>query len=91
MQSIGKDESTPLLIGSGDEIIITQTSIAKKNVNSEPPLWKNVAVMVSLWLYFILKLVLETLMSSSGLATKYYFDWGQSKCGLYLAIMALLM
>ena len=91
MQSIGKDESTPLLIGSGDEIIITQASIAKKNVSSEPPLWENVAVMVSLWLYFVLKLVLETLMSSSGLATKYYFDWGQSQCGLYLAIMALLM
>lgn len=91
MLSIDKEETSPLLIGSGDENAITQTSIATKNVSTEPPIWKNVAVMVSLWLYFILKLVLEMLMSSSGLVTKYYFDWGQSKCGLYLAIMALLM
>ncbi len=41
----------------------------------EPPLWRNVPVMVTLWVYFILKLVLEALMSSSPMLTKFYFGW----------------
>ena len=90
--SIDKGEKRPLLVGRGDDgNDIVQTAAAVNQESSEPPLWKNVAVMVSLWLYFVLKLVLEMLMSSSGLVSKYYFNWGQSKCGLFLAVIAILM
>lgn len=92
INSIHKGEKTPLLIGRGDDGDgSVHTTVNVKRISSEPPLYKNVAVMVSLWLYFVLKLVLEMLMSSSGIVSKYYFDWGQSKCGLFLAVMALFM
>ncbi len=92
LMSVEKEENTPLLVGRGDDGNGSiQTAVTAKTESSEPPLWKNVAVMVSLWLYFVLKLVLEMLMSSSGLVSKYYFNWGQSKCGLFLAVIALLM
>ena len=75
--------------GPGKKSAKDLTSVKRRSVKHisslRKPLYKNVAVMVSLWLYFVLKLVLEMLMSSSGIVSKYYFDWGQSKCGLFLA------
>jgi Na+/melibiose symporter-like transporter len=57
----------------------------------ERPLWKNAAVMNSLWLYFVLKLVLEMLLSSTPTVTKFYFGWQSKKSGLFMMFMALLM
>jgi len=89
---IDGEENAPLLIQRGDDGNDSiHTAITLKSGNNEPPLWKNVAVMVSLWMYFVLKLVLEMLMSSSGIVTKFYFDWGQKQCGLFMAAVALLM
>lgn len=59
--------------------------------NPDPPLYKNVPVMVTMWVYFILKLVLECLLSSSKLITTYYFGWDSRSCGLFLAFLGLLM
>eukprot|EP00536_Pseudo-nitzschia_multiseries_P008129 jgi/Psemu1/240912/estExt_Genewise1.C_2010016 len=89
----GKGETKPLVSGSdGDmEKSAIATTSKLENTSNEPPLWKNVAVMVSLWLYFVLKLVLEMLMSSSGTVTKYYFSWDSKQSGLFLACVALLM
>lgn len=88
----GGGETMPLLVVRGDDGNDNdQTATTPKSSSDEPPIWKNAAVMVSLWLYFVLKLVLEMLMSSSGIVTKFYFDWGQKKCGLFLAVVALLM
>jgi hypothetical protein len=92
LNSFDGEENAPLVIQNGDdENDSIQTAITLKSDNSEPPLWKNVAVMVSLWMYFVLKLVLEMLLSSSGIVTKFYFGWDQKKCGLFLAVVALLM
>jgi hypothetical protein len=92
LNSINGEENTPLLIQRGDDgNDSVRTASTVKSSNTEASLWKNVAVMVSLWLYFILKLVLEMMMSSSGIVTKFYFDWNQKKCGLFLACVALLM
>jgi len=92
LKSNGEDEITPLLIQHGDDgNNIVQTAISLKSCETGPPLWKNVAVMVSLWMYFVLKIILEMFMSSSGIVTKFYFDWDQKKCGLFMAIVALLM
>lgn len=39
-----------------------------------PPLYQNDAVMMSLLIYLVLKLVLEFLLSSTGTVTSFYFD-----------------
>lgn len=72
---------------SGDSDLLGDVREEKK----EQPLWKNAAVMNSLWLYFVLKLVLEMLLSSTPSVTKYYFDWESQKTGLFMMCMALLM
>jgi hypothetical protein len=53
--------------------------------------WKNVPVMMTLWMYFILKLVLEMLLSSTSTITKFYFGWDSRRSGLFMAFVALLM
>jgi Na+/melibiose symporter-like transporter len=79
----------PLLESGGDsELSVNNESIKTK---VEPPLWRNAAVMNSLWLYFVLKLVLEMLLSSTPTVTKYYFGWHSKISGLFMMIMALLM
>lgn len=57
----------------------------------EPPIWRNASVMISLWLYFVLKLVLELLLSSTATVTKFYFAWTSKSTGLFMALVALLM
>jgi len=59
--------------------------------NSEPPLWRNTPVMITLWVYFILKLVLECLMSSCPVLTIIYFGWDAQSSGYFLAFLGLLM
>lgn len=73
--------------GSGD----SEHSVGLKSKEQEPPLWKNAAVMTSLWLYFVLKMVLEMLLSSTPTVTKNYFGWQSKTTGLFMMIMALLM
>ena len=88
----GEEESEPLLIHRGDDGSNSfETSTLKSNGKAEPPLWKNTAVMVSLWMYFVLKLVLEMLLSSSSTITKFYFSWDSKKSGLFMAVVALMM
>jgi predicted MFS family arabinose efflux permease len=57
----------------------------------EPPIWRNIPVMTTFLIYFILKLVLEAVLSSSALITDYYFGWDSSKVGWYLALLGLLV
>ena len=61
------------------------------NFRKQDPLYKNKPVMMTLWLYFVLKLALELLLSSSSTVTRFYFGWQSSRCGLFLAILGLLM
>jgi MFS family permease len=55
------------------------------------PLYRNVPVMMTLWIYFVLKLTLECLLSSSATLTSFYFGWGTKKTGAFLAFLGLLM
>eukprot|EP00592_Proboscia_alata_P021548 CAMPEP_0194405396 /NCGR_PEP_ID=MMETSP0176-20130528/3771_1 /TAXON_ID=216777 /ORGANISM="Proboscia alata, Strain PI-D3" /LENGTH=700 /DNA_ID=CAMNT_0039204161 /DNA_START=181 /DNA_END=2283 /DNA_ORIENTATION=- len=57
----------------------------------EKSLWSNVPVMTTLGLYFVLKLVLESLFSSCPSVTHYYFDWTPTESGAYLAILGVLI
>mmetsp|Transcript_11358 Transcript_11358/g.18796 ORF Transcript_11358/g.18796 Transcript_11358/m.18796 type:complete len:709 (-) Transcript_11358:295-2421(-) len=73
------------LVGNGT--VDTET----KQVHHERPFYKNVAVMTTLGIYFVLKLVLECLLSSTATITSFYFDWNVTRTGLLLAILGLLM
>ena len=52
---------------------------------------QTVVVIMTLWIYFVLKLVLESLLSSCPTVTKYFFGWNSSKAGAFLAFLGLLM
>lgn len=77
----GLHEDTPLLNGHA--------------VAAKPPslssLWDNVPVVASLWIYIVLKLVLECLITASSTIAQYHFNWTTSDSGFYLAALGLLM
>lgn len=64
---------------------------SSEKIPNDEPLCKNIPVMMTLWLYFVLKLALELLLSSSSTVTRFYFGWQSSMSGLFLAILGLLM
>jgi len=82
------DESRPLL-----------SSRMETNLNGKPnlggkeslPLYRNVPVMMTLWLYFLLKLVLECLLSSCATLTGFLFGWDSQHKGAFLAFLGGLM
>lgn len=57
----------------------------------DPPIYSNVPVMMTLLIYFILKLVLECLLSSSPTLTAFYFGWDSKSSGLFLDFLGLLV
>jgi hypothetical protein len=59
----------------------------KSKPKTERPLWKNVAVMMSLWLYFAVKMVLEVLMSSLSTITRFYFGWDSRYTGAFMCFL----
>ena len=95
--SLNNTETEPLLIQIGGDTnndgtnSVSTVGEVKKKTKDEIPLYKNVAVMTSLWMYFVLKLTLEMLLSSTGTVTKYYFSWDSKMSGLFMAVVALLM
>ena len=60
-------------------------------VKREPPLFLNIPVMTTLWIYFVLKVVLEVLLSSCATLTSMYFGWDSQASGTFLACLGLLM
>ncbi|OQR84467.1 Major Facilitator Superfamily (MFS) [Achlya hypogyna] len=61
---------------------------------SEPSLaslWKNVPVVTTLCIYVVLKLVLELLITSATGIVDWYFHWGSTSAGIFLAFLGLLM
>ncbi len=47
--------------------------------------------MTTFLIYFVLKLVLESSLSSASTVTRFYFGWDSSYAGIYLACLGLLM
>ena len=62
-----------------------------KNRLSCTSVFRSAAVPMTLWIYFILKLVLESLLSSSSILTAYYFQWNSELSGDFMAFLGLLM
>lgn len=52
---------------------------------------QTVVVMMTLWIYFVLKLVLEALLSSCTTVTRFYFGWSPSISGAFMSFLGLLM
>jgi len=77
----GADESKPLLER------VDSSSLP----SSDPPIWRNYPVLIVFLVYFILKLMLESLMSSTANLTDLYFHWSGSVVGVYMAVLGLLM
>ncbi|GKY98954.1 hypothetical protein MPSEU_000851200 [Mayamaea pseudoterrestris] len=78
-------EKQPLLFNNG---ISSGHSPPKAD---EPPLWKNVPVMITFMVYFVLKLILECVLSASSTITFHYFAWSAGISGLFLATLGALM
>jgi hypothetical protein len=55
------------------------------------PIWRNAAVMVNFFIYFIEKLLMECVSSSTSLLTYFYFNWPGSWAGYWLAFLCLLV
>lgn len=82
------------------EMAVEKAALLSSSIDNEfvsksqapsPPLWKNVPVMMTLLIYFVLKLALECTLSSTATLTQFYFDWGAQESGLYLAVLGLLL
>lgn len=88
-------ETKPLLQLPLESFGVTASSNRGEADGSSPaketPIYLNVPVMLTLWIYFILKLVLECLLSSSATLTRYYFGWDSQSTGAFLAFLGLLM
>ncbi|CAB9500458.1 SPX domain-containing membrane protein [Seminavis robusta] len=99
-ESIKKNTTTgekqPLLQnGNGKE---TQTISVSDDDNDDDdsisnriPIWKNSAVMVNFFIYFVEKLLMECVSSSTSILTYYYFQWPGSWAGYYLSFLCLLI
>lgn len=81
-------EQKPLLSTTAktvsSESLASETSVVQS-------LFLNVPVMITFFIYFVLKLVLEAVLSSCSMLTSFYFDWDPSVAGFYLAGLGLLM
>jgi len=64
-KSGSQGERKPLLVGQKSE----------SSIENRVPIWKNSAVMVNFFIYFIEKLLMECVSSSTSILTYYYFDW----------------
>lgn len=83
------------LPGAGEKQALLDTkhngASSKRDSHADPPLWKIVPVTTTFFVYFTLKFILESLLSSTAILTDYYFDWAGSASGIYLAILGLLV
>jgi MFS family permease len=77
--SSGTGEMKPLLIQE------------ESSVGQSVPIWKNGAVLVNFFIYFIEKLLMECVSSSTSILTYYYFDWPGSWSGYWLSFLCFLI
>ena len=79
----------------GGATIPRASSMASDNdstsIVNNKPLWAVVPVVVTFYVYFCLKFIIESVWSSTAILTDYYFDWTGSLAGVYLALLGLLV
>jgi len=79
------------MVGEKRALLATFQEEEEEAESVTPPLWMNIPVMTTLFIYFVIKLALECCLSSTSTLTEYYFDWGTQESGIYLAFLGLLM
>jgi hypothetical protein len=83
-----------LVPGEARHLLGSHEGTGKENEiveSREPPIWRNIPVMTTFVIYFVLKLVLEAVLSAAAVMTKFYFGWHSGLVGVYLAALGLLM
>ena len=76
-------EEKPLL-ADGNGTVASKSSTTIQEYNMIP-------VIVIFTVYFVLKLILESILSSSPMITAYFFQWTGKISGAFLAILGLLL
>lgn len=66
-------------------------SVTSSFDDDDSSLWRNIPVMATLIVCFLLKMTLECCLSSTATVTAFYFDWNSSHTGVYLALLGLLV
>ena len=84
-------EAKPLLNNHIADAEHAVSSCPDTGATKEPPIWRNKPVMITFLIYFVLKLILEAVLSSAAVLTEFYFDWDSGRVGWYLAILGLLV
>jgi MFS family permease len=87
----GESSGTVVLAGEKRPLLDKNGMSSGELVEESIPLWKNTAVMTTFLIYFVLKLILESSLSSASTLTRFYFGWDSSFSGIYLAALGLLM
>jgi hypothetical protein len=77
-------ERQPLLLDKNDQS-------SDDSFSETLPLWRRIAITTTFLIYFVLKLVLESSLSSASTVTRFYFGWDSSYAGIYMACLGLLM
>lgn len=68
-------------------LLKTQSS----SFSEQPTLQTYIPVCTTFSIYFVLKLIMESLLSSTSLVTSFYFGWTGKTIGFYMAGLGLLM
>ncbi|KAG7339917.1 major facilitator superfamily transporter [Nitzschia inconspicua] len=73
--------------------LLSSTSELEIEMDDEThiPIWRNAPVMVNFFIYFIEKLLMECVSSSTSILTFYYFEWPGSWAGYWLAFLCILV
>lgn len=85
------DEEQSSLLAIKDKNGSAESRAADSSSITDPPLWKIVSVNTTFFVYFTLKFILESLLSSTAILTDYYFGWSGKTSGWYLSILGLLV
>lgn len=85
MQSLFNGETTALLPSNKEKTFPETTT------TTSTPLGKRPAALITIYLVFLLKLVLELVLSAAAPITGYSFDWKPSQTGWFLAALGLLV
>jgi MFS family permease len=91
MSGESKSSSAPMK-GERQPLLLDKNRQSSDDSISETlPLWRKIAVATTFLIYFVLKLVLESSLSSASTVTHFYFGWDSSIAGIYMACLGLLM
>jgi len=88
MQSLFNGETTALLPSNNN---IPEKTFPETTTTTSTPLRKRPAALITIYLVFLLKLVLELVLSAAAPVTGYSFDWKPSQTGWFLAALGLLV